>query len=170
MSESLNVWFVWLTESLIAWMSDWSDYLNVWLTECLICLIVWLPECLIVWMSDLSDWLNPWFPECLICLNVWMPECLILSDGLSSGHRVSYYSDSLLFWSPYIQYFIQPAILCTVYQHVQSYRKLDIWLHQEFSIRHSAPTDIQQCSDSNYLAFRTIGVSAPQLLLHTDNQ
>ena len=90
-----------------------------------------------------------------------MPECLNLSDGLSSGHQASYYSDSLLFWSPYIQYFIQPAILCTVYQHVQSYRKLGIWLQQEFSIRHSASTDIQQCSDSNYLAFRTIVFRPP---------
>ena len=85
-----------------------------------------------------------------------MSECLILSDGLSSGHQASgnqlnYYSGSLLPWSPYIQYFIQPAILCTVYQHFQSYKKSAIHLYQELSIRHSTPTDIQQCSGSNYL-------------------
>ena len=83
LSELQVVWFDQVSECLIllnAWISDFTDCLNVWLPECLNvwlsdftdCLIAWLSECLIVWMSDLTDWLTDWISE---CLNVWF--CLM---------------------------------------------------------------------------------------------
>ena len=141
LSECLNVWLVWLPDCLIVWMSecldvwmsDSTECLIAWMPECLICLIVWMSECLI-WLIDwLTDWLIVWMSELPECLIAWMPDIVwwpvIRPSGHQpSGNQLTYYSGTLLPWSPYIQHFIQPAILCTVYQHFHSYRKSGIAL------------------------------------------
>ena len=120
---------------LILWPADCLIPLTIWLVDCLIYLTVWF-----VWFV--------WLSYCLICL------ILLISDNQLSDNQLNSYSGSLLLLSTDIQYTIQPAIVCTVYQHFQIYRKpgigfirnsvSEVQLQQTFSnavvaiIRHSS--------------------------------
>ena len=112
---------------------DLSDCLTVWFAGCQICQIVRF-----FWLSDLQVVWFVWWTDCLICL------ILLISDNQLSENQLNSYSSGLLLWYPDIQYFIQPAILSTVYQHLQIYRKPGI----EF-IRNSVSEVLLQQTFSN---------------------
>jgi len=104
-------WFVWFTDSsdsLMSWFPGFSDSLILWFaglsdsSDSSDSLILWF-----VWFSDLSDFL-----------------ILLMTANQQSENQLTCYSGSLLLCPSDIQYFIQPAILCTVYQHCSDLQKV----------------------------------------------
>ena len=127
----LIVWFHCWSVCLICRFADSSD--------CLIPLFVHLSDsadCLIYWFTDFSDCLILLFqvclPDCLVPLIVCLSDSseflilliLLISANQQSEKQLNCYPGSLLLWLSDIQWTIQSAILCTVYQQLSDLQKV----------------------------------------------
>ena len=127
---------------LQAYYSDYLVAMNYWTLDMLIyyepiILILWF-----VWLSDFSDSLICGLPDLSDSLigrfsdlsDLQILLILLISANQQSEKHLSCYSGSLPLWPSVIQCLIQPAVLCTAYQHLSELQKVRFSVHQMYQV------------------------------------